>query len=131
MLRVMAVRAFGAGSPREFWYRWNPAYSYALTYWCYRPLRRFLPPGLAALITFAVSGFALHDLLFWPFAIAETGHPPRPVVTLAFVLAAAVLLSTQRAAIDVSRWPLAARATFHLGWLLACFAVAVTLPWPE
>jgi hypothetical protein len=127
----MVTRAFGAATAREFWYRWNPAYSYVLTYWCYRPLRRLLPPGPAVLATFAVSGFAFHDLLLWTVAITDTGHPPKPVVTLAFVLAAAFLLLSDRAAIDVGRWPLAARATFHLGWLLACFAVAVTLPWPE
>jgi len=76
-LPTMLHRSFGAHSFRAFWRYWHPVYGYFLRYYCYLPLRRFLPDSLSLVLTFALSGFLLHDLVAW----LAVGHRLFPVVT--------------------------------------------------
>lgn len=59
-IRNMLSRSLGAGSFAEFWRHWNPIWGYGLKRFVYDPLRLFVPPAMAGLATFVVSG-ALHD----------------------------------------------------------------------
>ncbi|MCI4669571.1 MAG: hypothetical protein MRZ79_15660 [Bacteroidia bacterium] len=50
-----------ADSFARFWQNWNPLFSYFLLYYCYKPLKKYLPKALASWTTFILSG-AIHDL---------------------------------------------------------------------
>lgn len=69
-LRNMLMRSFGAGSFGRFWQYWNPIFGYGLGKYVYSRLRRFLPPALALITTFVVSG-GIHDLV--TMAIRRSG----------------------------------------------------------
>ena len=73
----LLVRPFAAPTFAGFWRTFNPLYSYYLYYWSYRPLRRLVPRPLAELITFAVSGFFLHELPLWLVLRAVYGEGGR------------------------------------------------------
>ena len=60
-LSNMLARSLGAGSFGEFWRYWNPIWGYGLGKYVFAPLKKALPPALALVATFVVSG-ALHDL---------------------------------------------------------------------
>lgn len=127
----MFVRAFGAGSFDEFWRYWNPVYGYFLYYRCYRPLRRFLPRTLAILLTFAASGFLLHDLPFgwWVRALRflQTGRFPIPFVALWFSLMGGVTLLTRALRLSLARQPLGVRATLNTAWILVTLLIALAI----
>ena len=57
----MLRRSFGAPSFVGFWQYWNPIWGYVLGRYVYALLRRVLPPAVAFILTFAISG-GLHDL---------------------------------------------------------------------
>ena len=59
-LRNMLDRSLGAGTLAGFWRYWNPIWGYYLGRYVYGPIRTRLPPALALVATFVVSG-ALHD----------------------------------------------------------------------
>lgn len=61
-LQNMLQRSFGATSFAGFWQYWNPIWGYALGKYVFSPLKRFLPPAIALIMTFVVSG-SLHDLV--------------------------------------------------------------------
>lgn len=124
-LREMFVRAFGAGSFDLFWRFWNPVYGYALYYWCYRPLRRYLPRSAGVILTFAASGFFLHDLPtgWWIRLIRSfpTGHFPIPFVAVWFSLMGVLTVLSRALKFDYAGWPFAARASVHAGCIAAPF----------
>jgi hypothetical protein len=79
-LRNMFIRSFGAGSFGQFWQYWNPIWGYGLGRYVYAPLRRVLPPAVAFILTFAISG-GLHDL-----ATMAVSRSPALLFTPWFVL---------------------------------------------
>jgi hypothetical protein len=120
-LGSMFVRSFGAGTPAEFWRFWNPVYGYYLYYRCYQPVRRWLSRGPALLVTFAASGFLLHDLPFgWWVRALKMHSLPLPFVALWFVLIGIGVLLTEALRVSYAGRPFAVR--------LACNALAILLP---
>ena len=57
----MLHRSFGAASFAAFWQYWNPIWGYGLGKYVYTPWRRILPPAVAFIVTFTISG-SIHDL---------------------------------------------------------------------
>ena len=114
----LLVRPFAAPTFAGFWRTFNPLYSYYLYYWSYRPLRRRLPRPLAELITFAVSGFFLHELPLWLVLRAVYGEGwTFPWITTWFVLAGAVAIAAEMLHVELSRLPFAARIAVNLTYL--------------
>ena len=131
LLGEMLRRAFGASSFDRFWRFWNPVYGYGLYYWCYRPLRQRLPSAWCVLLTFAASGFLLHDLPFgwWVRLIRFFGAGPFPIplVTLWFVLMGGLVLLCRGLRVDYGAWPFAGRAAINAGCVLAALLAALGL----
>jgi hypothetical protein len=115
--KSMFARSFGAKSFAAFWRYWNPVYHYYLYYWCYRPLRTFLPRPIAVLLTFAVCGFLLHDLPLLPF----TGVP---LITIWFLLLGVGVIASEQLRMDLSRHWLALRVVVNVVYLVGLLEVA-------
>ncbi len=126
MLKEMLVRSFGANSFHEFWHYWNPVYGYYLYYKCYKPLKKHLPRQLCVILTFAASGFFLHDLPFgwWIrfFHYLQTGDFPIPFVTIWFTLMGAVTLTTRAVKADFGKRKLVFRIIVNSMCILVPFA---------
>ena len=60
-LTAMLHRSLGADTLAGFWRYWNPIWGYYLAKYVNAPLRRLMPPALAVIATFVVSG-AIHDV---------------------------------------------------------------------
>ncbi len=115
--RSMFVRSFGAKSFAAFWRYWNPVYHYYLYYWCYRPLRSFLPRPVALALTFAACGFLLHDLPHLPF----TGVP---LITIWFSLLAVGVVAGELLRMDLSRRRFTVRVMVNVVYLAGLLEVA-------
>jgi hypothetical protein len=59
-LTNMLHRSLGSETFAGFWLYWNPIWGYYLGRYVNAPMRRFLPPAAALIITFLVSG-VIHD----------------------------------------------------------------------
>jgi hypothetical protein len=103
----MLRRSFGARSLQQFWQYWNPIWGYYLGRYIYRPLARSLPPALARLLTFLVSG-AIHD-------VAGTVLTLRPLFffTPWFTLIAVGIELSRRAGLDLAPLSFWQRALAH------------------
>lgn len=84
-------RPFASATLANFWRSWNPLWSYYLTYFVYRPLRRFFPPWLSTLLTFMVSG-CMHGLLA---SIVMRSDLPIFGATLWFALLGCLVIGTE------------------------------------
>jgi hypothetical protein len=127
-LGAMFTRSFGSGSPAEFWRYWNPVYGYVLNYRCYRPLRRWLTRSPALLLTFAASGFLLHDLPFgWWLRLLKTGALPLPFVSLWFVLIGIGILLAEALRVNYADRPLGVRIALNSLWILLPLTIALWL----
>lgn len=121
----MLRQSFGASTFTSFWRHWNPIYGYFLAYYVFTPLSRVLSRPLSLVLTFMVSGFALHDLLLWPAFLITSGKLPFPIVTLAFAILGTVVLAAERYGLTLSSLTRTARASVHAGVILSAFAVSV------
>jgi D-alanyl-lipoteichoic acid acyltransferase DltB (MBOAT superfamily) len=113
------IRPFGATSFAQFWRLWNPVYGYFLYRFSYRPLSRILPRSAAVLATFVFCGFLLHDLPAW--IITRRVLPPG--ATIAFIMFGLGAVVSERLRMDLSRWPIVARATLNLAYIAGCIAI--------
>jgi hypothetical protein len=123
----MFSRAFGASDFTRFWQYWNPFLGYFLGYFCYAPLRRFVPRPLSLIVTFALNGL-LHDLVYvWPWGIARTELLPFPfpVFTLTLVTIAVVILAAERHRLTLSHLSLPMRVACHMLALFGSFAISI------
>lgn len=121
-IRNMLSRSFGAASFAAFWRHWNPIWGYGLQRFVHQPLRRLVPPAIAVLATFVVSG-ALHDGV----ATLVRGSTTL-VMTPWFLLLGIGALAGRRLGMDLSRWPRPWRATVHLAYLGGSLAATWLLP---
>jgi hypothetical protein len=121
----MFSRSFTAPTFRGFWYYWNPLYGYILLYVCYVPLRHIVPSTIAFIVTFALSGFVLHDLFAWLVLPVRAGSLLFPVVTIALILVALFTLVTERIQLSLRALSPAFRAVCHAGVILTAFAMAM------
>lgn len=119
----MFQRSFTARSLRGFWRYWNPVYGFFLLYYCYRPLRRVVSPAVALLSTFAVCGFFLHDIFYWPFLTLQRGHAPLPFVTCWFLIIATCILLTEYLHVSFDRLGPRTRVLLHLAFLVGTLSL--------
>lgn len=117
------VKPFGARSFAQFWRLWNPVYGYYLYYYSYRPLARVVPRSLAMLGTFVVCGFALHDLPAWVFS--RRVLPPG--ATIAFVMFGLIAVLSERFHMNLSAWPVIARAAMNVTYLAGCIGAMLLI----
>ena len=85
-------RPFASATLANFWRDWNPVWSYYLTYFVYRPLRRFFPHWLSILFTFMISG-CIHGLLA---GILTRNSLPIFGATLWFAFLGCLVIGTER-----------------------------------
>jgi D-alanyl-lipoteichoic acid acyltransferase DltB (MBOAT superfamily) len=120
------LRPFTAETFAGFWRYWNPVFSYYLSYYCYQPLRRWLPRAPAVVATFAACG-ALHAAI----AFLLAGMGTRPALALFAILwftllgVSVVLLELLR--LSFVRWPPALRPVAHVGIIAVCYKAAELL----
>ena len=119
----LLARPFAAPSFAAFWRAFNPFYGYYLSYWVYRPLHRLMPRAAAELVTFAVSGFVLHDVPLFVIR-RDVGAP---WLTVWFVLVGAIAIVAEGMRMDLSRWPAWARVGVNLTYLLGTMSLVVGL----
>lgn len=117
------IRPFGAASFAQFWRLWNPVYGYYLYYYSYRPLSRVVPRSAAMMATFVVCGLLLHDLPAWAFA--RRVLPPG--ATIAFVMFGLGAIFSERVHMDLSRWPVLARAAVNVGYISGCIGAMLLI----
>lgn len=99
--------SLGAGTFAEFWLYWNPIWGYYLARYIQRPLLKLLPPSVALILTFVVSG-ALHDL-----AISLVKQTVYVVFTPWFGVMALVIVLTQALKLSYSALPWLFRAIIN------------------
>jgi D-alanyl-lipoteichoic acid acyltransferase DltB (MBOAT superfamily) len=118
-LRNMFYRALGAGSFAEFWRYWNPVFGYYLGRYIFAPLRKWLPPPVALVVTFVACG-ALHDAVI----IAVRGSMAFLFVPWFFVMGVVVVIG-EKLRIDYSEltWPV--RASINTTYVGGCLVVAL------
>lgn len=120
-LRNMLQRSFGAASFAGFWQQWNPIWGYGLGRYVHAPLRRALPPAVAFILTFAISG-GLHDL-----ATMAVSWSPAFLFTPWFVLLGMGAVLGRAAGMDLGKRPFWVRATVNLAYLLVCLLPALAM----
>ena len=118
-LRNMLQRSFGATSFAGFWQYWNPIWGYGLGRYVYAPLRRVLPPAVAFILTFAISG-GLHDL-----AMMAVSRSPALLFTPWFVLLGIGAVLSRVAEMDLAQRPFWVRAGVNLAYLVVCLLPAL------
>lgn len=104
----------------DFWRYWNPVYGYVLYYYCYRPLRRFLPRPWACLLTFLLRGFVLYDLV----GCAISQHRHYPQMTVFFGIAGAGAVASEILGADLADHPTAVGAACNLAYLTTRWELA-------
>jgi len=63
-LIYMFKKSFTRANFRMFWNVWNPIYSYILTFYVYKPMRKVFAKTIAFILTFTVSGL-FHDVIVY------------------------------------------------------------------
>ena len=82
-----------------------------------------MPRPAAVLITFAVCGFALHDLPAWAF----TRRVLPPGATIAFIMFGLGAVISEAVHMDLSTWPAAGRAVVNVGYIAGCTAAMLVI----
>ncbi len=120
-LRNMLQRSLGAGSFGGFWRYWNPIWGYGLGKYVFAPLKTALPPALALVATFVVSG-ALHDV-----ATMLVRRSPAFLFTPWFFFAGLGVLLGRAVRMNLSSKAWSVRAAVNLVYLAACLAIALAI----
>lgn len=120
-LRNMLQCSFGAASFAGFWQYWNPIWGYGLGRYVYAPLRRVLPPAVAFILTFAISG-ALHDL-----ATMAVSWSPAFLFTPWFTLMGMGAVLGRVIGMDLAKRPFWLRVAVNLAYLLVCLLPALAV----
>jgi D-alanyl-lipoteichoic acid acyltransferase DltB (MBOAT superfamily) len=117
------IKPFEASSFAEFWRLWNPVYGYFLYRFAYRPMRRVLPRAFAVLLTFAASGFVLHDIPAW--LIARRVLPPG--ATIAFIMFGVGAVASDAVHMNLWRLPEWMRGVVNVIYLAVCVLAMLLL----
>ena len=120
-LRNMLQRSFGAASFAGFWQFWNPIWGYGLGRFVYAPLRRVVPPAVAFILTFAISG-GLHDL-----ATMAVSWSPAFLFTPWFTVLGMGAVLGRVAGMNLGKRPFWVRAAVNLAYLVVCLLPALAL----
>lgn len=81
-----------------------------------------MPAKIAMTLTFAFSGFVLHDLVIW--VLNGGGQLDFPRVTVAFLLISAIVLISEKAGISFSHLRPSLRVLAHLITLATAFGIS-------
>ena len=126
LVTEMFHRAFTADSLANFWRYWNPVYGFYLARYVQRPLKRLVPRPLSVVLTFAFSGFVLHDMLgLWPVLVFKTGVFKPPFVTSWFTLVGLLVVLTEALGVSFAARSGQQRVTIHLVVLAATCALTL------
>lgn len=117
-LSQMLQNSLGAKSIQEFWLYWNPIWGFYLRFYCFKPLKKILPIGLARLFTFIVSG-GLHDIAI----LAITGRL-QLICTTAFLIIGIVTHVSSKYRFNLASKPFGVRACVNTTHLLGSFMLA-------
>jgi len=82
-----------------------------------------VPRPLAMLATFVVCGFVLHDLPAW----LATRRLLPPGATIAFAMFGLGAILSERFHMDLSAWPVPARAAVNVAYLVGCIGSTLFL----
>jgi hypothetical protein len=115
----MLRRSLGAASFAGFWRSWNPIWGYYLGKYVYQPSKRILPPPLALVLTFLVSG-AIHDLV----TTVVRGSPTALFTPWFFFMSLGVLVG-EMMGMDLSARPLRVRVVTNLTYVGAFLWIAL------
>jgi D-alanyl-lipoteichoic acid acyltransferase DltB (MBOAT superfamily) len=117
----MLHRSFGARSFANFWQHWNPIFGYYLGSYVFVPLKRWLPPWAALVLTFVVTGI-IHDVV--------TMAVRRDIAFLFtpwFLFLGAGVVLSNLAGMDVRARAWGLRAVINAVYLVVCFALALII----
>ena len=117
-------KPFGAKSLAEFWQYWNPVWNYYLYYYCYKPLRKYLPRWTCVLLTFFLCGL-LHDLPISILSYAVSGRPPFFTITFFLAINGILVVLTEKLNLRLVRVPIFWRWLTHSAILLVGYQVAL------
>ena len=117
-LRNMLHRSFGARSFGGFWQHWNPIFGYHLGKFVFGPLKTVLPPHVALVLTFIVTG-VIHDLV----TMAVRQDVAFLFTPWFFFLGVGVVLS-RVTGMDIRAYPWGLRAAIHAVYLGVCLGAA-------
>jgi len=120
-LRNMLYRSLGAGTFAEFWRYWNPVWGYYLGRYVHAPLKRWLPPAMSLVTTFAVSG-AFHDVA----ASAVTGKTVFILTPWFFIMGVGVVAG-QALQLNYSRFAWPVRALINTSCIGVSLALTYTI----
>lgn len=118
-LRNMLYRSLGAGSFAGFWQYWNPIWGYGLGKYIYSPLQQFLPPVVALILTFVISG-GIHDLV--TMAVRRSGAF---LFTPWFFLLSIGLVIGRALELDFSERSWLTRVGINLTYLAICLIITL------
>lgn len=124
---AMVRRSFTAPSLREFWRYWNPVCGYVLAYFVFRPARKVISAKAALIFTFAFSGFVLHDAPIWVATFALHVPLTFPVVTVAFIACALLILLSERLSVGLEDFKPWQRCVMHVAALAFSFTVSISM----
>lgn len=125
-LKSMFVKAFQAKSAKEFWNYWNPVFGYCMLFYFYKPLTNKVPRAIRVIATFTVSGFFLHDLLFWwPFCWVIAYKTHFPLGTIWFIFLAIIMLLLEKIGFSTEKYSPEIRVLVNFTYL--GFALVLTL----
>ena len=110
-LRNMFYRSLGSGSFAEFWRYWNPVFGLYLSRYIFAPLKRWLPPWFALILTFAACG-ALHDVV----GMAVIGRMPFLFTPWFFIMGTGVVVG-EAMDIGYARFAWSVRALINLSYV--------------
>jgi hypothetical protein len=110
-------RSLGAKNFSTFWNYWNPIFGYYLGKRIFKPLRKYVPPAVALLITFLFCGL-LHDAVTTIFRGNVSFF-----FSIWFVLMAVSVLVTRWLKQDFSTKPWLFRACANMAIISSCLLV--------
>ncbi|WP_202264564.1 MULTISPECIES: acyltransferase [unclassified Alteromonas] len=116
-MRKMLYRSFGAKSFSEFWYYWNPIWSFYLAKFVLRPVKKHTSAWIAILATFSISGL-LHDL-----AISLFYMDTYVFFTPWFALMGLLVLLTQKYSVSFSSYQWFVRALANSIFIIFSFSI--------
>lgn len=120
IIRNMFLKPFISSSFRSFWKYWNPSWGYFLLFYCYKPIRAFLPNWASLIITFLLSGL-FHDMIYIIPKMMNKGGFVFPFITVWFIIISLGILLTDFFQLNLKKINLMFRPIFHIGYLAGTF----------
>lgn len=118
IIKSMFVKSFQAKTAKEFWNYWNPVFGYYMLFYFYKPLTNKVPRAVRVIVTFTVSGFFLHDIIFWwPFCWIIAYKTHFPLGTVWFLFLAIIMLVLEKVGFNTGKYSPEIRVMTNLFYL--------------